>query len=238
MELREAWERHAADWVRWAREPGHDTYWRFHRDRFLELVPPPGRLTLDLGCGEGRLARDLKALGHRVVAVDSSPSMVEAAQAADRELDVVEADAAKLPFEDAFADLVVAFMTLQDVDDMRGAVREAGRVLAPGGRLVAAVVHPVNRGGKFESRDPDAAFVIRGSYFDRRRYTDEIERDGLQMTFESRHWTFEDYVTAMVDAGLLLDAVREIAAPDDARWSRLPLFLHVRAVRAKASQPG
>jgi hypothetical protein len=41
MDLREAWERNAADWVRWARKPGHDSYWRFHRDRFLDLVPLP-----------------------------------------------------------------------------------------------------------------------------------------------------------------------------------------------------
>ena len=238
VELRDAWERHAAEWVRWAREPGHDSYWLFHRDRFLELVSPPGRLTIDLGCGEGRLARDLKALGHRVVAVDSSPSMVEAARAADPELEVVEADAAMLPFEDCAADLIVAFMSLHDIDDMSGGVREAARVLEPGGRLVAAVVHPINTGGKFESRDPDAAFVIRDSYFDRRRYTDAIVRDGLGMTFESRHWTLEDYVTAMADADLMVDALREIAEPDHARWARLPLFLHFRAVRGKASQPG
>ena len=238
VELRDAWERHAADWVRWAREPGHDSYWRFHRERFFELVPPPGRLTLDLGCGEGRVARDLKALGHHVVAVDASPTMVEEAQAADAELEVVEADAAKLPFEDGFADLVVTFMSLHDSDDMRGVVREAARVLDAAGRLVAAVVHPINSGGKFESREPDAPFIIRDSYFDRRRYSDAIERDGLRMTFESRHWTLEDYVTAIAEAGLVVDAVREVSEPDNARWSRLPLFLHLRAVRARASHPG
>jgi SAM-dependent methyltransferase len=238
MQLRDAWERHAAEWVRWAREPGHDSYWRFHRERFFELVPPPGRLTLDLGCGEGRVARDLKALGHRVVAVDASPTLIEAARAADPELEVVEADAANLPFEDGFADLVVAFMSLHDVDDMRSAVREAARVLDPAGRLVAAFVHPINSGGKFETRDPEAPFVIRESYFDRRRYVDAIERDGLRMTFESRHWTLEDYVTAILDAGLVIDAIREVADPDNPRWSRLPLFLHVRALGASASKPG
>jgi SAM-dependent methyltransferase len=164
--------------------------------------------------------------------------MVEAARAADPELDVVEADAANLPFEDGFADLVVAFMSLHDVDDMRSAVREAARVLDPAGRLVAAFVHPINSGGKFETRDPDAPFVIRESYFDRRRYADAIEREGLRMTFESRHWTLEDYVTAILDAGLVIDAIREVAEPDNPRWSRLPLFLHVRALRGSASKPG
>lgn len=81
--LRAAWEDHAAEFIAWAREPNHDSYWRFHRDQFLELLPPPGRRTLDLGCGEGRLSRDLKALGHEMVAVDASPTMLSAAREAD-----------------------------------------------------------------------------------------------------------------------------------------------------------
>jgi 2-polyprenyl-3-methyl-5-hydroxy-6-metoxy-1,4-benzoquinol methylase len=79
--LGEAWEAEAEAWVAWAREPDHDSYWRFHRDAFLGIVPPPGRLTLDVGCGEGRLARDLALLGHRVVALDRSPTMARHAAA-------------------------------------------------------------------------------------------------------------------------------------------------------------
>src|ERR1700736_3735849 len=77
--LRDAWDRHAGEWISWAPAPGHDSYWRFHREAFLQLVPPPGRLTLDIGCGEGRLARDLSRLGHQVVGIDASPAMVAAA---------------------------------------------------------------------------------------------------------------------------------------------------------------
>ena len=132
------WEQHARDWVRWARSPGHDSYWRFHRDAFLQLVPSPGRLTLDLGCGEGRLSRDLKVLGHRVVGVDVSATAVAAAREADASIEVYHADAARLPLPDAAADLAVAFMSLQDVADAAGAIREAARVLEPGGRLCLA----------------------------------------------------------------------------------------------------
>ena len=179
MELRDAWEENALDWARWAREPGHDSYWHFHRARFLELVPPPGRLTLDLGCGEGRLARDLKGLGHRVVAVDSSPTLARLAAEADPELQVVVADAAALPFPDRAADVAVAFMSLMDMDDMEAAIAEAARVLERGGRFCVAVVHPINSAGQFASRDDDSPFVLEGSYFDRRRYSDRLERAGL-----------------------------------------------------------
>jgi SAM-dependent methyltransferase len=238
VNLRDAWEDNAADWIRWAREPGHDSYWRFHRDPFLQLVPPPGKLTLDVGCGEGRVTRDLKKLGHTTVGVDASEAMVAAARDADPGGDYVFADAATLPFADGQADVVVAFMSLMDVDDMPKAVRELARVLEPGGRLVLAVVHPINSGHEIDRERPESPLVLTKNYFDRRRYSDAIERDGLRMTFESRHWTFEDYFDAIIGAGFHIEAVREIADPDHPRWSRYPLFLHVRAVRGNASQPG
>jgi 2-polyprenyl-3-methyl-5-hydroxy-6-metoxy-1,4-benzoquinol methylase len=83
MDLKDRWEAEAEHWIKWARAPGHDSYWRFHRDQFLSLLPPPGRLTVDIGCGEGRLTRDLKRLGHRVIGMEASPSLVAAARQAD-----------------------------------------------------------------------------------------------------------------------------------------------------------
>jgi len=123
-DLGASWKEHAEPWVIWARKPGHDSYWRFHRDLFLASVPAAGRKTLDVGCGEGRLSRDLKALGHDVVGVDISPTMLEAAQHADEQIETHLADAAELPFRDAAFDCVVAFMSLQDIDDLRGATEK------------------------------------------------------------------------------------------------------------------
>jgi ubiquinone/menaquinone biosynthesis C-methylase UbiE len=157
--MRNAWDLHAGEWISWARAPGHDSYWRFRREAFLPLVPPPGRLTVDIGCGEGRLTRDLARLGHRVLGIDASPTMVAAAAcvpgAAGR---VAAGDAAALPVADAAADCAVAFMSLQDVDHMEQAVAEAARVLVPGGRLVIAVTHPANTAGKFAPGPDEAAY--------------------------------------------------------------------------------
>jgi ubiquinone/menaquinone biosynthesis C-methylase UbiE len=230
VDLRDSWERHAADWIRWAREPGHDSYWRVHREPFLGLVPSRGRVTLDVGCGEGRVSRDLRLLGHRVIGVDASETMVAAAREADPDGEYVVGNAAALPFSDEHADLVVAFMSLMDVDDMPGAVRELARVLEPGGRLVLAVVHPINSAHELDREHPEHNLVLVRDYFDRRRYTDVIERKGLRMTFDSRHWTFQDYFDAILEAGFRVEALREVADPDHPRWSRYPLFLHIRAV--------
>ena len=186
--MRNAWDLHADEWISWARAPGHDSYWRFHREAFLPLVPPPERLTLDIGCGEGRLTRDLSRLGHRVLAIDASPTMVAAAASVPGAAGWVAAgDAAALPVADAAADCAVAFMSLQDIDHMEQAVAEAARVLVPGGRLVIAVTHPANTAGKFAPGPDEAArpFVIDGSWFERRALADTCERDGYTMTFHS-----------------------------------------------------
>ncbi|MGH8996674.1 MAG: class I SAM-dependent methyltransferase [Acidimicrobiales bacterium] len=148
--LREAWDRHAEEWIAWARTPGHDSYWQFHRDAFLPLVPSPRRLTLDAGCGEGRVGRDLATLGHRILGLDGSPTMARAASDhPESGGPCAIADAAQLPVGDATADLVVSFMALQDVDAMDDAVAEMARVLEPGGRLILAITHPASTTGRF-----------------------------------------------------------------------------------------
>jgi SAM-dependent methyltransferase len=231
VSLRDAWESQADDWAAWARTPGHDSFWKGHADAFLRLLPPPGRLTLDLGCGEGRLGRLLQDRGHRVVAVDSAPTLARLAARHEQTLAVAVADMAALPVREACADLAVAYMSLQDVDDMLGSVGEAARVLMPSGRLCIAVVHPVNSAGSFEGEDPDSRFVVDGAYLGSFRYADEFERDGLRITFHGLHHPLEEYSAALERAGLLVEAMREPADREDARWQRLPLFLHLRAVR-------
>ena len=238
MDLRAAWERNAIAWAQWARAPMHDSYWRFHRDQFLALLPPPRRLALDLGCGEGRLSRDLKTRGYRVVGIDSAPTLVRLARESDPEIDVSVTDARALPFDGETFDLVVAFMSLHDVTDLPRAVREAARVLERGGCLCLAIVHPLNSSGSFESDDPASPFTIRGSYLEPFHYADEIERDGLTMRFESEHRPLASYFDALQTAGLLVDALREPSVPEGSlrypggrRWQRVPLFLHARALR-------
>jgi len=235
----EGWEADAEEWAQWAREPEHDSYWRFNRDAFLDLAPEPGDRTLDAGCGEGRVARDLRARGHRVVGVDLSPTLVRLAQEADAAGEYVVGDLVRLPFPDASFDLAIAFNSLMNVDDMQGAVAEAARVLVPGGRLCVCVTHPLNDAGGFESKEPDAHFVVTGSYFDRREIEDAREEGGLRFRFHGVARPLEDYARALEDAGLLVEALREPVPDEEAaerwpsyrRWRRIPMFLHLRAVK-------
>jgi len=235
----EHWEAEAANWIAWARTPGHDAYWDYSPRFFDEIVPSPGLRTLEIGCGEGRVTRDLLRRGHHMVAVDPTPSLVRAAREADRESKYVLADGAHLPFVDASFDIVVAYNSLMDVDDMHATVAEAARVLVPGGHLCVCITHPLNDSGTFEEREAEARFVIAGSYLDIHPFNATFERDGLTMTFRGFVYPVEAYSRAVEDARLLIEMIREpaqaevavAANPAERRWQRVPMFLFARAVK-------
>lgn len=229
--LRAAWQENAADWVRWGASPGLDhAFWRMNLPWLLDLIPPPGRLTVDVGCGEGRVARVLRERGHRVIGIESSPALAAAAREADPGFEVHVADAARMPLADRAADIVVASMVFQSLDHPAAVMREIARVLAPGGRLCASFVHPLNSLGGLRT---DA------SYFEVKRYADTMERDGATMTFHDVHRPFGDYARLFEESGLLIEAMREPVPDDDyvashpqvEDWRRRPLFLQVRALR-------
>jgi ubiquinone/menaquinone biosynthesis C-methylase UbiE len=238
ISLSQAWENQARCWAAWARKPGHDSYWQFHRDQFFAFLPEPGMLTVDVGCGEGRVARDLRRIGHKVIGIDASPTLIRLAREEDPNGKYFHALASCMPLENACADLAVAFMSLQDVDDLEPSVLEIARVLKEGGRACLAIVHPINSAGKFAGENADSEFIIKDSYLDEYRYSDWFERAGLEMTFHSQHRPLERYSRALEQAGMVIEAIREHRVPDHVadkpaarRWQRLPLFMHIRAFK-------
>jgi SAM-dependent methyltransferase len=235
MSMREAWDNVAERWTAWARTPGHDSFELFHGERFFELLPPPRGLTVDIGAGEGRVARALRPRGYSVVEIEGSTGLAHA-NAAHGGV-VANADAARLPLRGRVADLAIAFMSMQDIDDMPAAIMEAARVLVPGGHLALAIVHPMNSAGAFDPAaegeiDSERPFVVRGSYLAEYRYADDAGRDELTMHFESAHRPLEAYSSALEDAGFAIEALREVSEPNPTdKWYRIPLFLDLRAVR-------
>jgi hypothetical protein len=102
-----------------------------------------------------------------------------------------------------------------------------------------AIPHPINTAGSFENRDEQSAFVIDGSYLDASPLRDVVDRDGVRLTFHSEHRPMEAYFHALAEAGLLTETIREVRPsdqvvsehPSDRRWQRIPLFLHLRALK-------
>ena len=105
---------------------------------------PEGGTIVDCPCGAGPAFRALEPGREvRYVAADLSPSMLRRARerAARRgldEIEFIESQAEELPLEDASADLFLSFWGLHCFPDPEAAVREIGRVLKPGGRVVGA----------------------------------------------------------------------------------------------------
>jgi ubiquinone/menaquinone biosynthesis C-methylase UbiE len=97
------------------------------------IADAPGPELLDVGGGTGNYAVVLRDEGFAPVVVDVSPAML--ARAAAKGLRTARGDAADLPFPDAGADAVILVSMLHHVPDWRAALREAARVLRPGGRL-------------------------------------------------------------------------------------------------------
>jgi len=226
MVSRQHWERQASNWAAWARKPDFDAYWTYSA-RFFELVPEPLGRTLEVGCGEGRVTRDLVKRSHHVVAVDATHDLLTLAREADPESLYMRCDAAALPFADESFDLVVFYNSLMDVDDMETSVREAARVLKRRGRICACVTHPLADAGEFDSEE---RFLIPGNYLGLRRWLElPVARDGLTMNFSGWAYPLETYFKALESAGFAVEALREPAG--ERRWSRIPLFLMWRAVK-------
>jgi ubiquinone/menaquinone biosynthesis C-methylase UbiE len=211
----------ATAWAELVRDDG-DLAYAWNAPAFLELVPRPRGLTVDLGCGEGRLARELARLGHRVIGVDASPTLVRLAAEAHPAGDYRVAAAEDLPFDDGSVDLVVAFMTPMDIANAAAAIGESARVLKPEGRFCAALVHPVATAG--ELAGDDETFVLNKSYF--AHATQEFPLG--ETTVTSYHRPLEYYVNAMLENGLVLEAFRELPTRRRAA-GRVPMFLHLRA---------
>jgi ubiquinone/menaquinone biosynthesis C-methylase UbiE len=234
--LAELWEQQAEAWAAFAQ--GGDPATAFHLERFLELLPPPGTATLDLGCGEGRIGRVLASRGHRVTGVDSSPTLARLAQEGGGFERVVEANAAHLPFGERSFDLVMAFMSLQDVDDMPAAISDVARVLVPGGAFALALTHPIATAGDFLD---DKVFALDRPYGEPSRFTWHREAaTGEPLAIHGEHRPLEAYTRALEDAGFVIEALREPVPSarfltehsDYAFLARVPYFLHLRARRS------
>jgi len=117
---------------------------RWRKAALKALRPRPGDTVLDLACGTGlNFPYIIRRIGPegRIVGVDCTRAMLERARRklARHRWDgvaLVEGDAARLPLASECCDAVLCSYGMVIIPDYRGAIREAVRVLKPGGRLV------------------------------------------------------------------------------------------------------
>jgi ubiquinone/menaquinone biosynthesis C-methylase UbiE len=106
-------------------------------DQALKLEPMES--LLDIGTGPGSFPMRLREAGHlgRLVGMDFSSGMLEVARTKTSTVEWIQGNAMELPLSDSSFDLVTARHMLYHVPDMSKAIREAKRVLKPGGRFMA-----------------------------------------------------------------------------------------------------
>ncbi|MBI4238610.1 MAG: class I SAM-dependent methyltransferase [Deltaproteobacteria bacterium] len=169
------WDRFAETWTTLVR--GNDPF------RPYVIYPALHRLlghvahrrVLDLGCGEGQVARWMAARGAHVTALDHSMALLRHAQTTEARGDItyVHGTASNLSrFASGHFDVVVASMSLMDIYCVRRTIREVARVLAPGGHFVFAILHPCfnpNLGGWWPRRAKQPRFFTMDEYFGERR---------------------------------------------------------------------
>jgi ubiquinone/menaquinone biosynthesis C-methylase UbiE len=117
------------------------TYRPVHNAVLRALRHP--RRVLDVGCGTGQLARRVKVAcpAAAVVGCDFSGGMLHRAASGGNAVHWVRGDAAHLPFDDGVFDAVVSTEAFHWFPDQDAALAECFRVLAPGGRLLLALVN-------------------------------------------------------------------------------------------------
>ena len=207
LRLIPTWTTNAEAWTRAVRA-GQITSRRAGTDAaVVEAVvsglPPAGRV-LDLGCGEGWLARALAALGAEVHGVDASAPLVEAALAeggAGRStFEVLDYEAAAADPDRLGGPYDAAVFNFSLLDDRAAApLRAAAAVLEQGGRVVVQTVHPLTAGAPYADGWREETF------------------DGVEGDFEPMPWFFRtlgSWVRVVTAAGLTLTDVREPADPE------------------------
>lgn len=121
-----------------------------------DLLPLENAVVVDVGCGDGALARMMTRRGAHVTGIEVSPRQLAKAQAATPVGDerYMQGLAEDLPLNNRSADIVVFFNSLHHVDGsgLYRALREAARVLKPGGILY--VSEPLAEGDYFELMRP------------------------------------------------------------------------------------
>jgi SAM-dependent methyltransferase len=205
-----------------------------------ELGPVSGLRVLDLGCGNAEIGGELLSRGAvRYRGIDGSERMVQAAQQVLKGTtgEAVLCDIEDLAEPDESFDLVLSRMALHYVADLGHVLRGCLTCLAPGGRIVFTVVHPVitSHDARASSTEPRQNWVV-DDYF----VSGPRDQQWLGTRTVWQHRTIEDYVSGLLGAGFTLTKLRECAPrrerfDDNAEFERrlrIPLVLLLSGARA------
>lgn len=135
--MSDGWNQSAAAWIAERGEAGD------FGSRFVLDTPLPARIKgwgpdrpLDVGCGEGRFCRMMRAGGIHVVGIDPTAALLDAARACDPAGGYRQRRAEALDFPNGSFNLVVSCLTLIDIDNVDRAVPGMAQICGRAGRCL------------------------------------------------------------------------------------------------------
>jgi SAM-dependent methyltransferase len=206
------WEQHSTWWQQGFTEGADPEY----EENVLPLVEHHlrgARRALDVGCGEGQVTRCIAQLGTDVVGLDPTPSQIRAAHDRAGSPRFVRARAEQLPCPSAAFDAVVLCLALEHVDPFEPAIQEIARVLAPDGRFLLFLVHPLLQSpgsGWVDNEVLGEQYWRVGSYLPDDFVIDEVA-PGVRLPFA--HRPLSRYIHVMGEVGLLIEDMVEPSPP-------------------------
>ena len=191
----------------------------------LRLLGAGQGALIDVGCGTGAFSAAIAERGWKVTGVDVSDDQLRLARS--RGVEVVQADASALPFEDATFAAAVSTWTHTDVDDFGAVVAEVARVLRPGAPLVYVGAHPCFVGPHSRFLAGEGMPELHPGYRETARYAEGpgVTVEGIRAKVGATHLPLGLFLKAFIDAGLHLEwfeepADREYPYMVALRWRR------------------
>lgn len=216
------WEQLAAWWVETFTEGADDEYERQIIPLVLAELVGAGSV-LDLGCGEGQIARRLASAGSRVVGMDPTRALLEEARGRAAGPTYVQASGSAIPVSSEPFDAVLVSLVLEHTPSLASTVSEIARVLRPGGRLVLVLNHPLLQSpgsGWIEDHvlDPPDSYWRVGPYLEDIEFEEQFD---AERRVRFIHRPLHRYVNAFAARGLFVTNMIE-PAPVEIAESDLP----------------
>ncbi|MFZ4518964.1 MAG: class I SAM-dependent methyltransferase [Microthrixaceae bacterium] len=208
------WDAHAGWWQREFTDGVDPEYTEQILPLIAERLPRSGSL-VDVGCGEGQVARLAAARGLVAVGLDPSGAQVVEGRRRGGGPAYVRAGADAVPLRDGSADAAVACLVFEHITALDVALGEVARVLRPGGTFLFLLNHPLLQtpgSGWIDDQvlDPPEQYWRVGPYLPEAESLEEVEK-GVFITFQ--HRPLSRYLNAAIAAGLQLEEMVEPAPP-------------------------
>ena len=198
------WDESASGWIADIGEEG-DFGRKFVLDApMIECLRDKGfRSALDVGCGKGRFCRMLRARGIKTIGIDPTEALIQHARRQDPDGDYRIGRAEALGFPNNSFDLVVSYLSLIDIPDIKIGIAEMARVLKPGGAVLIANLTSFNTAGQpaawVKDADGTQRFFI-DHYMEER--AEWVRWRGIRV--QTWHRPLSSYMSLLLNQGLEL----------------------------------